>query len=259
MSRWKHSDRVQEDKISHFPDEIFHYILSFLSKRYAVATCICLSRWKLLWTWLTNLRFSDRHTSTSCLNEKYRIAHNLPDDTLTWFQNFLSRVLLSSSGDVDKFYLSFLNIRDLSLLKFWVSHAIELHHSSSSGDHRKHLKLSSWVLIFFFFGVPPSGKGFPNVKILNLEVFLFDRPMTKNLFSVCPVIEDLSTKVYAVNIDPAIHFTLSSPTLKRLTFHLVNWGPRGFSDLHKIMIRAPNVAYLWIFTWERYENFCLSM
>lgn len=79
-------------------------------------------------------------------------------------------------------------------------------------------------------------------------MFLFDRPMTKHLFSVCPVIEDLSTKVYAVNIDPAIHFTPSSPTLKRLTFHLVNWDPRGFSDLHKIMIRAPNVAYLWIFT-----------
>lgn len=154
MSRWKHSDRVQEDKISHFPDEIFHYILSFLSKRYAVATCICLSRWKLLWTWLTNLRFSDKHTSTSCLNEKYRIAHNLPDDTLTWFQNFLSRVFISSSGDVDKFYPSFLNIRDLSLLKFWVSHAIELHHSSSSGDHRKHLKLSSWVLIFLSVFLP---------------------------------------------------------------------------------------------------------
>lgn len=54
--------------------------------------------------------------------KKYRIAHNLPEDTLTWFQNFLSRV--TSTSFIRVFWTSeiylFWNSGFLMLLNFTI-------------------------------------------------------------------------------------------------------------------------------------------
>lgn len=235
--------RLKEDRISRLPDELLCYILSFLPVNVAVATCILSTRWRFVWTGLSKLCFG---TSLYTVFKGGTGASRL--------ENFISRVLLSGSGDVDEFYLYFHELKDLSLLKFWVSHAImrnarqiKLDLSYAGLVEFPENLLSSKTLevlklrVKFFIPIPASGICFPSVKILDVQISNPHNSMTEKLFSICPVLEDLSIATTISRKNSMTNFNILSPTLKRLTFRIKTVYLR-----HKVIIKAPNLEHICI-------------
>ncbi|XP_057456948.1 uncharacterized protein LOC130747908 [Lotus japonicus] len=72
------SDEENKDRLSDLPDCVLLHILSFLSAKYAVRTCILSSRWKDLWDW--------KHLPSL-------ILHSTDFSTLKIFTKFVSKLL----------------------------------------------------------------------------------------------------------------------------------------------------------------------
>ncbi|KAJ4706767.1 F-box protein [Melia azedarach] len=197
------SNQEKEDRFSGLPDPILRHILSFLPTKDAVATSILSSRWKLVWTSLTNLCFDDR----LCLEDE-EDTDVLTNDASTMFENFVNRVLvLSYPVDINKFSLHCCQLRYLACLQSWVSTAImrnvreielgikmdsfipiELPESIYTSRTLEVLKLNS----DFAIRLPPSGLCFPSLKILHVEIDDGGDNLTETLLSNCPVLEDMS-------------------------------------------------------------------
>lgn len=237
---------------------ILGHILSFLPTKYAVATCILSSRWRFVWTSLTNL----------CFDERLVLNPERCDRGSNGFENFVNRVLfLTHPAKIDKLSLHCSKV--LYSLKFWVSSAImrnvceielnlgchphaELPDSIYTSKALEILKLNS----VFNLKIPPSGICFPSVKILHLELFELANSLIKRLFSICPVLEDLSIKIYGLYPDSVIN--IISPTMKRLTIRVGSLeederiflicGPKNvlYHMDCKVMIKAPNLNCLYI-------------
>ncbi|KAL5718228.1 hypothetical protein ACHQM5_011157 [Ranunculus cassubicifolius] len=56
----EHNNDKNEDRISELPENILHYLLSFLPTKYALGTSVLSKRWRFLWTSVHNLDMSDR-------------------------------------------------------------------------------------------------------------------------------------------------------------------------------------------------------
>ncbi|XP_042756480.1 F-box/FBD/LRR-repeat protein At3g51530-like [Lactuca sativa] len=62
---------VEEDRISRLPNELIHKILSCFDIKVAVQTCVLSSRWKLLWTSMPFLNFSNVKIPDLCSFAKF--------------------------------------------------------------------------------------------------------------------------------------------------------------------------------------------
>ncbi|KAJ4828907.1 hypothetical protein Tsubulata_043909 [Turnera subulata] len=73
--------RNAEDRISSLPDDIIHYILSFLEDtKFAAKTCVLSKRWKNLWTSLPDLRFNTAYYKTTRSFRKFLLSALLRRD-----------------------------------------------------------------------------------------------------------------------------------------------------------------------------------
>ncbi|KAJ4706771.1 F-box protein [Melia azedarach] len=252
------SNQEKEDRISCLPNPILSHILSFLPTKDAVATSILSSRWKLVWTSLTNLCFDDR----LCLEDE-EDTDVLTNDASTMFENFVNRVLvLSYPVDINKFSLHCCKLRYLACLHSWVSIAImrnvreielnikipysfmsvELPESIYTSKTLEVLKLNS----DFSIKLPPSGLCFPSLKILHIEIEYSVDNLTEPLFSSCPVLEDLSIMVHLHGHFAT--FNISSRMLKRLTLKFWHDDELTLTE-HHVVISTPSLDYLSIKDW----------
>lgn len=71
------------DIISNLPESVLTHILSFLPTKYAVRTSVISTKWKDMWTKVTNLHFDD-----TLLSSKKNMTRR------AYFMNFVDRVLL---------------------------------------------------------------------------------------------------------------------------------------------------------------------
>lgn len=92
------------------------------------------------------------------------------------------------------------NMNSISLLKFWVSHAIMCNVQQIKLDLSnagfvefpetslalKTLEVLNLQVKFFFCPIPLYGIGFPIVKILDVEISNPDNTMTEKVSSICP-------------------------------------------------------------------------
>ncbi|KAH9726567.1 F-box/FBD/LRR-repeat protein [Citrus sinensis] len=234
------------------PDSILCHILSFLPTEPAVQTSILSSRWKLVWTSLPNLVFDDKFC--------YRSGGTSVNNWLTRFENFVNRMLLSNSVNINKFSLHCRKLRYLSCLKFWVALAImrnvreievylpfgnpfeegykpaELPDCIYNSETLEILKLET----DFLYKSPSSGICFPRVKKFHVEIHKPNMPD----FSICPVLEDLSIVAYLLTNDWKANISISSQTIKRLNLLIERY--MGFSNEHQVMIEAPKLEHLFI-------------
>ncbi|XP_015386752.1 F-box/LRR-repeat protein At4g14103 isoform X3 [Citrus sinensis] len=246
------------DRISSLPDEILCHILSFLPIKCAVQTCILSSRWKHLWTSLPCLCFDDS------LWFKDKRPGESTQDVLTRFANFVNKVLLFHSADINKFsvHCSEPNIylTDLPPLKSWVSSAIERNVGDIELNHVyvdvlielpdnictcKTLEMLK-LKLDFDFKIPTSRICFPSLKCLHAEMYYpHSTCITEKLFTICPVLEDLLIEIHLEDKHSVTNLNISSLTLKRLTLSLEKVL---FSNTkHQVMIRAPNLEHLCIY------------
>ncbi|XP_059669074.1 F-box/LRR-repeat protein At3g59200-like [Cornus florida] len=96
-----------EDRISNLPRCLIEHILSSLPLEYAVKTSVLSTKWRYLWTSITNLNFDDCETR----NE-------------TRFINFVNRVLMRNVSDLQKFSLTCYQDYDVSHLNAWICTAL---------------------------------------------------------------------------------------------------------------------------------------
>ncbi|KAJ4700981.1 F-box protein [Melia azedarach] len=251
------SNQEKEDRISGLPDPILRHILSFLPTKDAVATSILSSRWKLVWTSLTNLCFDNR----LCL--QHEDTYDLINDASTMFENFVNRVLvLSYPVDINKFSLHCYKLRYLACLHSWVSIAImrnvcEIELSIKILDSLMSIELPESIYTSktlevlklkgdFVIRLPPSGLCFPTLKILHIEIYNCVDNFTETLLSNCPVLEDLSIMVHLYGDFATLN--ISSPILKRSTLTFSHDDALTLTE-HHVVITAPNLHYLSILDW----------
>uniref|UniRef100_A0A0E0LR78 Uncharacterized protein n=1 Tax=Oryza punctata TaxID=4537 RepID=A0A0E0LR78_ORYPU len=196
------------DFISSLPDESLQHILSFMTTREAIQTCVLSTRWHHIWKSVQclNIEASEFTSKMGFVN----FMDNLPSHTL--YQHG-SVSLNHHNANVWVGYALRSNVRELHIREHY-SEYFDLDHSSFISSHLKILRLR-------------------NVSISDLFI--------EKLFSGCPALQDL------VMIDCCVYATrFSSTSLKNLTFisHSPDNGDFVHDDYKDLVIDTPSLVSL---------------
>ncbi|XP_059670938.1 F-box/FBD/LRR-repeat protein At5g22660-like [Cornus florida] len=235
-----------DDRISSLPDSLLVHSLSFLPTKYAVGTSVLSSRWKCLWASVPNLDFdANLHLDLSSSD----------------FMNFIERVLLNHNlSGIQKFRLScdndYIDI-DISRIYTWISAAVkrgvqelDLQISPSGQDLDLPFSLFTCPTLMVLklgneirFDVPYPAR-FRNLKILHVSICFHGNDLARNLFSNCPVLEDLLLEGTVLSCEK-LTFDVFTPALKssKLKFTTLV-DDLLFDNSYKIVINAPVLEYL---------------
>lgn len=209
------------DRISALPDELLHHVMTFLTAKEAVQTCVLSRRWQNVWA------------SVGYLN-----VDSCNFITVKHFKKFVDNLLLQRScALLDMFcihtsYDSSDDSLDYSDIHPWIRHA---------------LRSNAWALgIMEHCGtnlLSIDGYPFPftsvYLSILHLCHFIIDDSFVKNLSSCCPVLEDLELKNCAIIVT-----MFSSTTLKNLLINSTETTEHFPPKFEHLMIDMPNLVTL---------------
>ncbi|KAM5577394.1 F-box/FBD/LRR-repeat protein [Rosa sericea] len=243
------------DRISELPDGVLCHILSFLPTIDVVRTTILSTRWKNIWTSVCNLDFSDQ------------------DFPPTWtssdrFVTFVDRALsLCSSSDIQKFRIkqsrvSYFSDEDLSRFESWICTAIrhnvvelnlfvgvedylELKYKMPQSLFHSKTLVSLKLFESCFSYVPPTTGCFPSLKFLSAAFVFPDTQSMENLFSHCPVLEDL-TILASLGDQDNLSVNIFTPELKKLSINLHTYSIEGKDRLSSCIINAPKLETLYL-------------
>ncbi|KAD3067112.1 hypothetical protein E3N88_34992 [Mikania micrantha] len=256
MSENKHNKRQEIEhtndmigSISKLPDCILHHILSFLPTIEVVQTSILSKRWKNLWASVPSLDLDDFIIYASEVDFQHS------PDSITSFLNFEERILRSQDEPkIEKFILSCHICFNPSRVGSWISNAV-VHNvrevdlclfsvdpstiPPSIYDCKSLVILKIEMLRDIEI---PSSIYLPCLKILDLSLVAFPNDeSTQNLFSSCPVLEELVLWNCAYGMN---NLTISSLSLKKLTINDQMDYHRMHPNGCKIKIDAKNLTYL---------------
>ncbi|XVF77578.1 hypothetical protein PTKIN_Ptkin14bG0056500 [Pterospermum kingtungense] len=236
--RLRVSKRV--DRFSCLPDELLGHIISFLPVKDVVRASSLSTRWSKVFSLISNLDFQN------C----YKTQKSESDS----FMDFVDRVLLSHTGDVDRLGLKCGEFINSSKVDEWILYALQ--------NNVKDLDL--WLICGEFMGLPdevftcktlaslkldlhnnwkyalklPVKVCLPSLKVLHLSGIEFsDDDSTRRLFSSCSVLEELVVKMRFAFLRKG-KFSVCSPTLKKLTIDIAHNATN-----YKIVIDAPILVY----------------
>ena len=234
-----------KDIISKLPDSILLYILSFLLTKDAVRTSILSTKWRYLWTGMSNFDFNDDLSYEKTKEKNIELG--------TCLLKLVDRVLLHDSAHIQKLRLSFdmpvRLIRPYLWVKFAVMRNVQeldlslpvratflLHSSLFTSKSLSKLQLYMDCVLKV-----PSSICFSALKMLHISVTFLDDQSCQQLFSGCPVLQELVlySCVYK-NIKSVI---ISIPTLRRLTIYECPLAPDDFLKC-EIKIYATNLISL---------------
>ncbi|CAK9175527.1 unnamed protein product [Ilex paraguariensis] len=232
-----------EDRISNLPNSLIGHILSFLPTKCAVRTSILSTKWKQMWTLISNLDFDSSQISHP--------PQSNADQCEKSFVKFVYRVLLLLKvSSVNKFRLSYsgtsVNVND------WVSAALsrngrEIDLSLNVGwsdllpsDLFTCNTLVILKLRFVALSVP-NLVCLQSLKTLHLESAEFrDDESRKRLFCSCPMLEDL-VLIYCAWEN---FLSISAPALKSLIIDCVTWYDCTEVPGYRFELNAPSLLYL---------------
>ncbi|XP_026407483.1 F-box protein At4g09920-like [Papaver somniferum] len=235
-----------EDRIRSLPESLIRHILSLLPTKCVVATTILSRGWNNLWISLPVLDF--REWKSPNTQETLSSTNS--------FMDFVDRVLLlRNMSDIKKFCLTCNSeYFDDQRIKAWILTAIqcrveELIVSRDASERVDIIPVDLYTcesltsLDIDLFGGQhlnlPQLISFPRLKILQLsEISVFRQRNIQQLFSNCPILEELCLKYCLLN-----HLNIISSTLKSLTF--VSSLRICMSDV-KIKIDTPNLISITV-------------
>ncbi|CAM0955724.1 unnamed protein product [Alopecurus aequalis] len=217
MSRSKRHDST-DDRISALPDELLHHVMSFLTPREILQTCLLSKRWQTIWA------------SARCLN--------IDSDQFSYLRSlktFLDNLLLDRGcTSLDKFWLRIVfgdfypdNINDYSQIRPWVCYALRCNVQVLGIVHDGELLTIANAFTS------------SNLKRLHLCKFEVDDWFIEKLFSGCPKLEELELICCFINI-----IMLSSTRLKRLTVTTSDDDSIACLGYEDLVIDMPNLVSL---------------
>ncbi|KAJ0100944.1 hypothetical protein Patl1_05017 [Pistacia atlantica] len=191
-----------EDIISKLPDNILHYILSFLPTQYVLRTSVLSKRWMCLWTSISIINFDEN----DYFNDNTWLRY-MPENVEASFLNSVDRVLNRHDPTcIQKFRLVAMLcvIISTSRIHSWVSTALShkvqeldlslpaesvymFPNSLFSAESLSTLKLKTYSKLEV-----PSLIHFPNLKTLHLAVEFPDDRSAQQIFSGCPVLQEFA-------------------------------------------------------------------
>ncbi|XP_042758196.1 FBD-associated F-box protein At5g56370 isoform X1 [Lactuca sativa] len=208
------------DLISNMPDHILLLILSRLkSTEEVIRSSILSRRWRYLWTSIPSLYIR-------CFRKGMHFKKNK-------FKEFVYRVLVNKSVDLDRLHLFCSNYYSMSTVGMWIYAAVrrnvkELNLTFSPKDNTKDIELphclvacGSLKVLRLSLGYNVlrllNVTGFPTLKVLSLTCvdFLEDNNLVKDFFQSCPLLEDLRLDDCVLNKLGLL--CISCPKLKKLT------------------------------------------
>jgi hypothetical protein len=187
---------VAEDRLSSLPDHLLHNIMSFLTVRQAVHTCVLSRRWSRLWC------------SMPCLDIDQREFGGAMVDRTAWeserarFEEFVDKLLMFHNASALDRFRCHVTRCSFEAFERWVCHGI---------------KFSPAVLEILFprsydmFSLLPSGFTSCRLKRLHVSGIILGRSCTQQLHSGFPVLEDL--QLDRCHLDSS---EITSHTLKNL-------------------------------------------
>lgn len=205
------------DVISSLPDELLHHILSFMTAREAVQTCVLSMRWVHIWQPLKRLNIEGREFTS--MMEFMKFMDNLllccgyvPLDSSRWTSNGG----VSLNDDIANLCVSYAlccNVSELDINEYY--QLLNLDHSYFTSAY---------------------------LRILNLSGVSITDIFIEKLFSGCPALEDLMI------VDCHVLATkFSSTTLKNLIIISRNIGRFNYGDgFEDLVIDAPNLISLYL-------------
>lgn len=256
-SKSNRRNRMGVDRIGTLPDAVLCYILSFLPTLYAVHTSILSKRWNKLWTSLPILEFHDDMVLYSSWNKSR-------------FLKFVGRVIaLHDSADIRKLSLSVkehhLKDKDLDRIESWICTAIKRNLVELDltlwNDEEPFLMPQSLFVCktltvlkvdsqYVTYHLPKTGC-FPSLKVLCVSLHDPYDDSFINLFTCCPILEDLTIKGILGDCLPNIN--ISAPELKILRIYL-EMDSCGYPEC-KFFINAPKMENFDIsddYFWSHY-------
>ncbi|KAF3339784.1 F-box domain containing protein [Carex littledalei] len=244
------------DWFSSLPDEILPKILSFLSTKEAVQTCILSKRWRNAWTFLPVLKFSVAD---------YWVDGSFEDDK---FNNFLSGVLENRYPiklDVFEYTNAVLNYDSEISFEFIDGIGLEPRKAVVivgrdradlldypefvfSCTKLENLDLRMKIADALPIRIRPELVHLPALKFVDLTgiALVDDCKFTQNLCSKCPVLETMVLRLCDLDITE-----ISSKVLKELTLY-------SCSQARRTQISCPSLASLVIESYEEMEGFELK-
>ncbi|KAL3838685.1 hypothetical protein ACJIZ3_023276 [Penstemon smallii] len=218
---------VKEDLISKLPDEVLGRILSVLPVEEAVRTSTLSKRWRDTWMLINNLDFGKKiEKGRNCLM-------------------FVDHVM-SCVSNLGSFYMKVCEYVDSDRVISWVSKVVEknvldftLEGLISPSCIFSCETLTNLKIDCILFEDVPVNCNLPNLKVLNMCIDNPPPELTENLFTSCPVLEDLAIDGCIGN---AVSFNIWCPNLKRLKIEIHPFVWEGANC--KIVINAPNLEYM---------------
>uniref|UniRef100_A0ACD5UBS4 Uncharacterized protein n=1 Tax=Avena sativa TaxID=4498 RepID=A0ACD5UBS4_AVESA len=204
------------DRLSDLPDGLIHNIMSFLTAREAVQTCVLSRRWEDLWCSMPCLDIDEREFLDFDI-ESEDAYHRLHSCNAR-FEDFVNALLLfHSAATLDSFRFHHVDFEKSELVNRWLRRGIK--------------RCPKVVEICSHLGSNSS-----RLKRLHLTAVTLGRTFTQQLRSGCPVLDDLELKFCMLPDDAEI----VSCTLKNLTIEdCVATKLRS-----TLIIKAPSLAYL---------------
>ncbi|KAM0916648.1 hypothetical protein ACQ4PT_010009 [Festuca glaucescens] len=216
------------DRLSDLHDGLIHSIMSFLTAREAVQTCVLSRRWEDLWCSMSCLDIDERQFRIG--SAYYKIWEDMSEDEddidSASLEEFVNNLLMFHSAPrLDRFRFHVASSHgNIKFVNSWIRRGIkrcpkvvEIH--STIGCKLPHL----------------GGSSSSRLNRLHLTGIALDITFTHQLRSTCPVLDDLELKWCRFHDDAEI----VSFTLKRLTVEdCTTDNPSALT------IKAPSLTYL---------------
>ncbi|KAL7087710.1 hypothetical protein ACP275_13G085000 [Erythranthe tilingii] len=223
---------LSTDRLSDLPDSVVTHILSFLTTKVSVRTSILARRWRYLWAYVPTLNFKYSGVNQDTLN---RVMLLYKAEIMNIFSLYYE--FNTSAYQLETWFI-FAVMRHVQKIDLCFRHEVDLPPCLFTCKTLVDLRVN-------FNGVISMSGTVCLPRLKNLYLYCSSQyepdEYLPRILSGCPVLEDLTLVMFTMFAS----CTISSPVIKRLTFHSDYDDTRSVSNSKcRLVINTPALTYL---------------